>query len=149
MKELTLAILKPDTVAAGNSGKIIDLLERAGFELRGLRMLRLTINSAASFYAEHRGKAFFEPLLEFITSGPVVVAALTREDAVSELRRIIGATDPAEAEPGTVRALYAESKTRNAIHASDSYVSATRELNFFFSDYELIENGHATPKAEN
>jgi len=141
LEELTLAIVKPDSVAARNSGKILAHLEQAGFQIRALRMCKLTAETAAEFYAEHQGKEFFEPLIRFMSSGPIIVAAVARENAVAELRRIIGATDPAEAEPGTVRALYAENKTRNAIHASDSRRSAQRELNFFFSRWELITNG--------
>ena len=141
MKETTLAIIKPDSVAARNIGRILGHLEEAGFKMVAARFLKLTRQTAAAFYEEHRGKSFFEPLLEFMTSGPVLVAALEREDAVAELRRVIGATDPAEAEPGTIRKLYAEDKTQNAIHASDSATSAKRELDFFFSRRELIENG--------
>lgn len=139
MKEMTLTIIKPDALTAGNAGRILADLEQRGFELRAARMLRLTRDTAAGFYAEHRGKPFFDPLLEFMTSGPVLVAALRREDAVAELRRVIGATDPAEAASGTVRKLFAESKTRNAIHASDSPASAGRELGYFFPGRELIE----------
>ena len=140
MKQITLAIIKPDSVAANKTGRILDHLEQAGFEIVESRYLRLNRDTASEFYAEHRGKPFFDPLVEFITSGPVLVAALERENAVDELRRVIGATDPAEAAPGTIRKLYAADKTRNAIHASDSAASAERELAFFFSRHELIEN---------
>ena len=140
MKEMTLMIIKPDSVAAGNVGNILAQLEEAGFEICAMRMLKLIGEAAAGFYAEHTGKEFFTPLIEFMTSGAVIVAALKRENAVEELRRVIGDTDPAKAEPGTVRDLYAENKTRNAIHASDSQQSAERELNFFFSRNELILN---------
>lgn len=140
MKEMTLMIIKPDSVAAGNVGNILAHLEEAGFDVCAMRMLKLTGKTAAGFYAEHTGKEFFAPLIEFMTGGPVIVAALKRENAVEELRRVIGATDPEEADPGTVRDLYAENKTRNAIHASDSPESAERELNFFFSRSELILN---------
>ncbi len=140
MKKMTLMIIKPDSIAAGNVGNILAHLEVAGFEICAMRMLKLSGETAAGFYAEHTGKEFFAPLIEFMTSGPVIVAALKRENAVEELRQVIGATDPAEAKPGTVRDLYAENKTRNAIHASDSPESAERELNFFFSRSELILN---------
>jgi nucleoside-diphosphate kinase len=140
LKQLTLTIIKPDSVGAGKTGRILAHLEQAGFELRAARLVKLSRESAEGFYAEHRGKPFFEGLVQFMTSGPALAAALAREDAVAELRRVIGATDPAEAEPGTVRKLFAESKTRNAIHASDSERSAARELAFFFSTRELIEN---------
>ena len=138
MKEMTLAIIKPDSIAKANAGKILAHLEEAGFEICAMRMMQLTEQNAAEFYAEHKGKEFFIPLIEFMTSGPVVVAALRREDAIAELRRVIGATDPSEAEEGTVRKLYAESKTFNAIHASDSPPSAERELSFFFSQNEFF-----------
>jgi nucleoside-diphosphate kinase len=140
VKQLTLTIIKPDAMGRGLAGKIIAHLEAVGFELRAARMLRLNAQTAGGFYAEHLGKPFFEPLVEFMTSGAVLVAALEREDAVAELRRVIGATDPAQAEPGTVRKLYAESKSRNAIHASDSPQSAARELAYYFSSAELIDN---------
>ena len=141
MEKMTLTIIKPDSVSSGKAGQILAHLEGAGFRICALRMTRLSRETAGEFYAEHRGKGFFEPLLEFMVSGPVIVAALSRENAVAELRRIIGATDPAEAEPGTVRAIFAESKTRNAIHGSDSDKSARRELDFFFSRGELVHNG--------
>lgn len=127
-----MAIIKPDSVAAKNTDLILSHLERSGFEISDARLIRLTHKDAAEFYAEHRDKPFFVRLATFMTSGPVMVLALKREDAVAELRRVIGATDPAEAEPGTIRKLYATDKTRNAIHASDSEASAERELAFFF-----------------
>lgn len=140
MKELTLTIIKPDAMRGNLAGKILAHLEAAGFELRAARMLRLNPDTAGGFYAEHKGKPFYEPLVEFMTSGPVLVAALERENAVAELRRVIGATDPAQAEPGTVRKLYAASKSFNAIHASDSPQSAARELAYFFGRAELTDN---------
>jgi len=141
LEKMTLTIIKPDSVSSGKAGQILAHLEGAGFRIRALRMTRLSRETAGEFYAEHRGKVFFEPLIEFMISGPVIVAALSRKNAVAELRRIIGATDPAEAEPDTVRAIFAESKTRNAIHGSDSDNSARRELDFFFSRGELVRNG--------
>jgi len=140
LRETTLAIIKPDSVASGNVGNILARLESAGFEIAAARFLRLGLQTAEAFYEEHRGKPFFGPLVEFMASGPVLVMALQREDAVAELRRVIGATDPAEAGPGTIRKLYAGSVTQNAIHASDSGASAQRELAFFFSRRELAEN---------
>ena len=140
LKQTTLTIIKPDAMSRGLAGKILTHLEAAGFELRAARMLRLTRVMARGFYAEHEGKPFYDPLVEFMTSSPVLVAALEREDAVAELRRVIGATDPEQAEPGTVRKLFAESKSRNAIHASDSDRSAARELAFFFSTAEMSDN---------
>jgi len=141
LEKMTLTIIKPDSVSSGKAGQILAHLEGAGFRILALRMTRLSRETAGEFYAEHRGKVFFEPLIEFMISGPVIVAALSRKNAVAELRRIIGATDPAEAEPDTVRAIFAESKTRNAIHGSDSDNSARRELDFFFSRGELVRNG--------
>ncbi len=132
----TLAIIKPDAVAAGKAGKVLAHLEAAGFTLKAARMTRLTTPQAEAFYAVHRERPFFRPLVAFMTSGPCIPMVLERADAVAELRRVIGATDPAEAAAGTVRKLYAESKERNAIHASDSDENAAREIAFFFSEAE-------------
>jgi nucleoside-diphosphate kinase len=131
---LTLAIIKPDAVEADHAGKILALLEAEGFKLRGARLVRLTRDQAEAFYDVHRERPFFRPLVVFMTSGPALALALAREDAVARLRRVIGATDPAEAKPGTVRRLYAQSKERNAIHASDSAENAAREVAFFFPE---------------
>lgn len=136
--QLTLAIIKPDAFGSGKAGKIVSELEAAGFRLRGARVVRLSRAAAESFYAVHRERPFFGSLVEFMTSGRCLPLVLEREDAVSHLREVIGATDPAEAEPGTIRALYAESKERNAIHASDSPENARREVGFFFSETDLI-----------
>lgn len=135
----TLAIIKPDAVARNLTGKILAHLEERGFRIRGLRMMRLTEEQARAFYAVHRERPFYESLVRFMTSGPVVPVLLERDDAVAELRRTIGATDPAEAKEGTVRALYAESKERNAIHASDSPENAALEAAFFFTTAEILE----------
>lgn len=128
----TLTIIKPDAFASGKAGRIIAHLEDAGFELVATRVLQLSRPEAEAFYAVHRERPFFGSLVEFMTSGPCMPMVLRRADAVQELRRVIGATDPAEAEAGTVRALYAESKERNAIHASDSDDNAAIEAGFFF-----------------
>jgi nucleoside-diphosphate kinase len=135
---LTLAILKPDAVGSGKAGKILAHLEAAGFRVRALKLLRLSKEQAGAFYAVHRERGFYPELVEFMTSGPVIPMALEAPDAVSKLRSVIGATDPAEAAPGTVRKLYAESKGRNAIHASDSDENALREIAFFFSEHERL-----------
>lgn len=140
LKQLTLAIIKPDAVAGKNVDRILTHLEQEGFEIVAARYLQLTYKDAAAFYEEHRGKPFYERLVTFMTSGPVLVAALARENAVDELRRVIGATDPAEAEEGTIRKLYAIDKTRNAIHAAESEAAAERELTFFFNPRELIDH---------
>ena len=131
---LTLAIIKPDAVQASNTGKILALLEGQGFKIRAARLVRLTNKEAESFYAVHRERPFFRPLVTFMTSGPALALALERDNAVAHLREVIGATDPAEAKAGTVRKLYAQSKERNAIHASDSAENAVREVAFFFPE---------------
>ncbi len=133
----TLAIIKPDAFGRGKTGKIIARLEGDGFRIVGGRVVRLDRERAEAFYAVHRGKPFFTSLVDFMTSGPVLALALEREDAVTQLREVIGATDPAEAAPGTVRALHAESKERNAIHASDSPENARLEIAFFFAEMDL------------
>jgi len=137
MLERTLAIVKPDAVSKNLTGAILAHLEREGFRIGAMRMLRLLRPVAESFYEVHRERGFFGSLVAFMTSGPCVPLVLEREDAVRGLREVIGATDPAEAAPGTVRALYAESKERNAIHASDSRENAEREVAFFFPAGEL------------
>lgn len=129
----TLTIVKPDAFGVGNAGKIIAHLEDKGFQVRSARVLHLTRSAAESFYAVHAEQPFFDSLVSFMTSGPCMPLLLEHENAVPFLREVIGATDPAEAEPGTVRALYAESKERNAIHASDSEENAALEAAFFFA----------------
>jgi len=138
---LTLAIIKPDAFGSGKAGKVLATLEDAGFGIRGSRLVRLSRAQAEAFYAVHRERPFFPSLVEFMTSGPCMPLALEHERAVPYLREVIGATDPAEAEPGTVRALYAESKERNAIHASDSPANARVELGFFFARADLLATG--------
>ena len=134
----TLTIIKPDAFGAGKAGKILAHLESQGFVVRAARVTHLTAAEAAEFYAVHRERPFFKSLTTFMTSGPCMPMVLEKGDAVAELRRAIGATDPAEAAAGTVRKLFAESKERNAIHASDSDENAEREARFFFSDTELL-----------
>jgi nucleoside-diphosphate kinase len=136
---LTLAIIKPDALRAGNTGKILAHLEAAGFAIRAARLVKLSARQAEAFYEVHRERPFYRSLVTFMTSGPALALALERDNAVSHLRDVIGATDPAEAKPGTVRRLYAESKERNAIHASDSPENAAREVAFFFPERELRE----------
>jgi len=130
---VTLAIIKPDAVAAGNIGKIIAHLEKEGFKVREAQLLRLDQARAESFYEVHRERPFYKSLVAFMTSGPAMPIALERDNAVAHLRKVIGATDPAQAEPGTIRKLYAQSKEKNAIHASDSDENAAREVAFFFA----------------
>ena len=134
----TLAILKPDTISAGHAGKILAHLEAAGFRLRACRFTRLNGLQAEAFYAVHRDRPFFRSLVSFMTSGPVLPMVLEADDAAARLREAIGATDPEEAADGTVRALYAKSTERNAIHASDSEENAAREIAFFFSEADLL-----------
>jgi nucleoside-diphosphate kinase len=133
----TLAIIKPDAVGSGKAGKILAHLEEAGFSIRGLRMVLLTSDQARRFYEVHRARPFYDSLVAFMTSGPCIPMVLEAPGAVVRLRETIGATDPAEAEPGTVRALYAENKERNAIHASDSDENAMKETRFFFPEMEV------------
>ncbi|MBC7789661.1 MAG: nucleoside-diphosphate kinase [Anaerolineae bacterium] len=134
----TLAIIKPDAVGSGKAGKIIALLESNGFKVRACRMLRLAQPQAGAFYEVHKERPFFAPLTAFMTSGACMPLLLEKDNAVLALRDAIGATDPKEARDGTVRKLYAESKERNAIHASDSDDNAEREIRFFFSDVDLL-----------
>jgi len=137
----TLAIIKPDAVASGKAGKILSHLEGAGFTVRALRMTRLTQEQAGAFYLVHRERLFYGELVEFMTSGPCIPMVLEADDAVGRLRNTIGATDPAQADEGTVRKLYAESKSRNAIHASDSEENAAIETAFFFAAADRIATG--------
>jgi len=134
----TLAIIKPDAVGSGKAGKILAHLEGAGFTVRALKMVSLSKAQAGAFYAVHRERPFYAELVAFMTSGPVIPMVLEANGAVGKLREAIGATDPAEAAEGTVRKLYAESKGRNAIHASDSDENAQAEIAFFFSEYERL-----------
>lgn len=132
--ERTLAIIKPDAVAGGVLGTVLAVIEQAGFRVCGLEMVRLTEERAQEFYAVHEGKPFFGSLTAFMASGPVVVVALEREDAVACLRELMGSTNPAQAEEGTVRRRFGESIERNAIHGADSPEAARRELRFFFPE---------------
>jgi nucleoside-diphosphate kinase len=134
----TLTIIKPDAFAAGKAGKIIAHLENDGFQIRAARVMRLSEAQAGEFYAVHRERPFYGSLVAFMTSGTCMPMVLEKAGAVLALRKAIGATDPKEAEPGTVRKLYAESKERNAIHASDSDENAAREARFFFAETELV-----------
>jgi nucleoside-diphosphate kinase len=136
---LTLGIVKPDAVETGKTGGILAHLQKAGFTIRAARLVRLTRAEAAAFYEVHRGRPFYNDLVDFMTSGPCLPMVLERQEAVTHMRTVIGATDPAEAAPGTVRKLFAESKGRNAIHASDSPENAAREVAFFFTEGELAQ----------
>ncbi len=135
---LTLGIIKPDAVQSGKAGHILAHLEAAGFAVRALKMTRMNTVQAGAFYAVHKERPFFDSLVTFMTSGAVIPMVLEAENAVAELRTVVGATDPAEADDGTVRKLFAESKERNAIHASDSDKNAAAEIAFFFSTHERL-----------
>jgi len=134
--DITFSIIKPNAVRTGKTGPILAMINETGFEITAMKMVRMTKEQAESFYEVHRGKPFYESLVEFMTSGPVFVMILKHENAVEEFRKLIGATDPAKAEPGTVRELYAVSVQMNAIHGSDSDENAIRESDFFFSTIE-------------
>jgi nucleoside-diphosphate kinase len=134
----TLTIIKPDAFAAGKAGKILAHLEAGGFKLVAARVMHLSTSQAQAFYEVHKERPFYGSLVSFMTSGTCMPMILEKADAVAELRKAIGATDPAEAAEGTVRKLYAESKERNAIHASDSDDNASREARFFFAEAEIL-----------
>ncbi|MCL7964377.1 MAG: nucleoside-diphosphate kinase [marine benthic group bacterium] len=138
MSDTTLTIIKPDAFGSGKAGRILAHLEQEGFEIVAARVTHLGVAEAGEFYAVHRERPFFGSLVEFMTSGRCMPIVLRRENAVAHLRRVIGATDPTEAEEGTVRAIYAKSKERNAIHASDSDENAAVEVSFFFPGTDLI-----------
>lgn len=131
--EHTLLIIKPDCFEKKCIGNILSIIESEGFSILEMRLKRLAREEAEAFYAEHKGKGFFESLIEFMTSGPCIPAVLERENAIAHLRSIIGATDCTKAAPGTIRKLYGSPGTRNAVHASDSPESAAREINLFFN----------------
>jgi nucleoside-diphosphate kinase len=134
----TLTIIKPDAFGSGKAGKIIAHLEAQGFKILASRVLQMSLPEAGAFYAVHKERPFFLSLVSFMTSGPCMPMVLEKPDAVLALREAIGATDPAEAAAGTVRKLFAESKERNAIHASDSDENAQREARFFFTELEVL-----------
>ena len=135
--ERTFSIIKPDAVADAHSGKILSMLEKAGFRIIGLRMVKLSQQQAEGFYAVHRERPFFPSLVKFMTEGPIIALALEREDAVKKLREVMGATNPANAAEGTVRKLFAASIERNCIHGSDAPETAAVELAYFFSALDL------------
>lgn len=137
----TLTIIKPDSMKAGNAGKILAHLEKEGFQILALKRLQLSEDQARGFYEVHRERAFYEDLVSFMTECPVIVVALERQDAVTYLRQVMGATNPEEAVKGTIRALYGTNIERNAIHGSDSPENAETELLFFFPRAELIAVG--------
>lgn len=138
MLQQTLSIIKPDATRRNLIGKILSHLEENGLTIKALKRLHLTREQAESFYAEHKGKEFFEPLVAFMTSGPIVVAVLEGEEAISHYRALMGATNPDNREKGTIRDLYALSMRENSVHGSDSEESAKREIAYFFVQNEIV-----------
>jgi len=136
----TLAIIKPDAVSENHVGDIIAMINKAGFKIKALKMIKLSEDAAKAFYEIHKEKPFYGELVEYMTSGPCVPIALEKENAVEDYRKLIGATNPANAAEGTVRKLYAKSVQFNAVHGSDSDENAAKEIAFFFGSKELIEN---------
>ena len=134
----TFTMLKPDALEANNTGKIIDMIIEAGFSIKAMKLTRLTEGEAKEFYAVHKERPFYGELVEYMTSGPIVAAILEKSNAVEDFRKLIGATDPAEAAEGTIRKQYAESKAKNAVHGSDSDENAEIESNFHFSGREIV-----------
>ena len=137
MSNRTFTIVKPDSVRKGNFGRIISRLESEGFRILGLRKVALSQRQAEGFYAVHKDRPFYRDLVTYMTSGPVYVAALERENAVPELRKLMGATDPKKADAGTIRQEFGESIEQNAIHGSDSDDNARQEIAFFFAESDL------------
>lgn len=138
MVQLTLSIIKPDAVQKGFTGAILAEIERAGFRLVAIKKLWISVEQARGFYSVHEGKPFFEALCNYMASGPLFLLVLEKENAIDDLRRLMGSTNPAQAEEGTIRRKYASSIQENAIHGSDSEQSAETEIEFWFADYELI-----------
>jgi nucleoside-diphosphate kinase len=138
MSTLTFGIIKPDAVRTGNAGKIIDRILQGGFNIRGMKLVHQTRKQAEGFYAVHAGKGFYEELTEFMSSGPCIVMALEKENAVKAWRDLMGATNPAEAGEGTLRKDFATSIGENAVHGSDSDENAAIEISYFFSKLELV-----------
>ena len=135
--ERTLTIVKPDAVRKHAIGDIIEQFEKNGFHILCLKMLEISKHQAEQFYAVHAGKSFFNSLTDFMSSGPIVVLALEKENAIADLRKLMGATNPAKAEEGTIRKKWASSIEHNAIHGSDAEETARFELSYFFAGYEL------------
>jgi len=133
-EQTTLSIIKPNAIAKNAIGAICARFEEAGLRIVAARMLHMSLEQASAFYAEHQGKPFFDELVGFMTSGPVMVMALEGEDAIAKNRALMGATNPAQADPGTIRADFADSFTENAVHGSDAPETAEREIGFFFPD---------------
>lgn len=138
MTQKTFTILKPDTVKAGNAGAIISRIEKEGFRIRAAKMLHLTEQQAQGFYYVHKERPFFPSLVKFMTEGPIVLMVLEADNAIEKLRKVMGATDPAKADPGTIRKQFGTNIERNAIHGSDGPDTAAFEISYFFSQLELV-----------
>lgn len=137
MNNRTFTMIKPDAVKAGHIGNILEKITSAGFRIVAMKMTRLSADTAGAFYAVHRQRPFYQELVNFMSSGPIVAAILEKENAVEDFRKLIGATNPAEAAPGTIRALYATNVGENAVHGSDSDENALIESNFHFAGCEV------------
>ena len=135
-RNITLTMVKPDAVSKNHTGAILQMINNAGFRIRAMKYTRLSSEQAGQFYAVHRERPFYAPLVEFMSSGPVVAILLEKENAIADFRELIGATNPANAAPGTIRALYAQDVQQNAVHGSDSDENAIAESDFFFSKLE-------------
>ena len=138
MSNRTFTMIKPDAFGKGHSGAIIDKMLKSGFRIVALKLTRLSKEKAGEFYAVHKERPFYGELVEFMSSGPIIAAILEKDNAVADFRKLIGATDPAKAEEGTIRKLFAASVGENAVHGSDSDENATIEGNFFFSAFERV-----------
>ena len=134
----TLTILKPDTVHAGNAGAVITMLEREGFRIQASKMVHLSQEEAQGFYDVHRERPFFQSLVTFMTEGPVIVMTLEADNAIERLRKVMGATDPARADEGTIRKRFGTNIERNAIHGSDAPETAAFEISYFFNQLEIV-----------
>ena len=139
MGNITLTMIKPDAVSKNYTGKIIDKILQGGFTIKAMKLLHLTKQQAQQFYLVHKGRPFYDDLTDFMSSGPIVAAVLEKDNAVADFRKLIGATNPAEAEEGTIRKLFAESIQNNAVHGSDSDENARIEAAFFFSELERVK----------
>jgi nucleoside-diphosphate kinase len=135
---LTFAMVKPGAMSRNLLGNIISVILDNGFLIKGMKLVKMTPELASDFYSVHRGLPFFEPLVQFMTSGPIVALVLEKENAVPEFRKLIGSTDPEKAEPGTIRSMYARNTRENAVHGSDSVENVYREMAFFFKPDELV-----------
>ena len=135
---ITFTMVKPSAFSQGYTGQMLAMIENAGFIIRAIRKIWLSNEQAGSFYEMHRGKPFYEELVSFMSSGPIIAAVLEKDSAVDSFRALIGATDPAKAEPGTIRKLFGKNMGENAIHGSDSDESALKESGFFFSSLDLF-----------